>query len=275
MPKMSSSRTGEREGWSGGNTTRCYVPKGNRLPNIESCPGEIWCLKNLGFWSQIASDQFSRCECSRTNSRTWNQKTASIRHLISMDACESPANWLYADGSQCSGNSFCDWLQEGSNNEWNALPKNLFGASIAAMLDDFPDTDYRHKLQPYPADHTLNYMICEKDGRLDTRHNNNTNDSTDHLKPRELVVSERLSDVQIDWQRPSCAGEISSYILVLLGGSVSYDTEMKCVEAQCSFTLNPEVCNHCIHPNTDYTFSVAAVLADSQLGPAITINKKI
>lgn len=184
--------------------------------------------------------------------------------LMCQDNCDSPANWLYADGSQCSGNDFCDWLKGGSTNEWNALPTSLYGASIAAMLDDFPDTDYLHKLQPYPADHTLQYIICEKD-----------DDSTEHLKPRHLTVSERLSDVQIEWQRPSCAGDISSYILVLLGGSVSYDTEMKCDKDQCSFTLNPEACNHCIHPNTDYTFSVAAVLADSQLGPAITINKKI
>lgn len=49
----------------------------------------------------------------------------------------------------------------------------------------------------------------------------------------------------------------------------------QCSDNKCSFTLNPEVCNYCIHPNTDYTFSVAAVLSESQLGPAITINKKI
>lgn len=50
---------------------------------------------------------------------------------------------------------------------------------------------------------------------------------------------------------------------------------MQCTTEECDFTLNPEVCNYCIHPNTDYTFSVAAVLSDSQLGPAITVNKKI
>lgn len=31
----------------------------------------------------------------------------------------------------------------------------------------------------------------------------------------------------IEWERPSCSGEFSNYILVLLGGSASYDTEMK------------------------------------------------
>lgn len=184
--------------------------------------------------------------------------------LMCQDNCDSSANWLYADGSQCAGNDFCDWLKPGSTNEWNAIPTSLYGASIAAMLDDFPDTDYRHKLQPYPADHTLQYMICEKG-----------DDSTEHLKPRELTVNERLSNVIIDWKRPSCTGDISSYILVLLGGQVSYDTEMKCDEEICSFTLNPEVCNYCIRPSVDYTFSVAAVLADAQLGPAVTVSKNI
>ncbi|XP_064077820.1 uncharacterized protein LOC135195514 isoform X2 [Macrobrachium nipponense] len=184
--------------------------------------------------------------------------------LMCQDKCESPTNWLYADGSQCSQNDFCDWQKTGSTNEWNALPSSLYGASIAAMLDDFPDTDYRQKLQPYPADHSLQYMICEKG-----------DDSTDHLKPRQLAVNERLSNVAVEWQRPACNGDISSYILVLLGGTTSYDTEMKCDTAECSFLLKPEECNHCIHPNTDYTFSVAAVLADSQLGPAITVSKKI
>lgn len=184
--------------------------------------------------------------------------------LMCQDNCDAPTNWLFADGSQCNGNDFCDWLKPGSNNEWNALPTSLYGASIAAMLDDFPDTDYLHKLQPYPADHTLQYTICEKG-----------DDSTEHLKPSKLTVNERLSNVVIEWKRPACTGDISSYILVLLGGTVAYDTEMKCDKADCSFTLNPESCNYCIHPNTDYTFSVAAVLADSQLGPAITVNKNI
>ncbi|KAK3864135.1 hypothetical protein Pcinc_030154 [Petrolisthes cinctipes] len=186
--------------------------------------------------------------------------------LMCQNACDSPTNWLYADGSRCEGNSFCDWLSVGSTNEWNALPTSLYGASIAAMLDDFPDTSYRYKLQPYPSDHTLQYMICQKSA-----------DSTEHLKPRSLVVSERLSNVVLQWQRPACSGDVSTYILVLLGStvSVSYDTEMKCTTNECSYTLNPEDCNYCIHPNTDYTFSVAAVLSDSQLGPAITVNKKI
>ncbi|KAK4294616.1 hypothetical protein Pmani_032769 [Petrolisthes manimaculis] len=186
--------------------------------------------------------------------------------LMCQNACDSPTNWLYADGSRCEGNSFCDWLSVGSTNEWNALPTSLYGASIAAMLDDFPDTSYRYKLQPYPSDHTLQYMICQKSA-----------DNTEHLKPRSLVVSERLSNVVLQWQRPACSGDVSTYILVLLGStvSVSYDTEMKCTTNECSYTLNPEDCNYCIHPNTDYTFSVAAVLSDSQLGPAITVNKKI
>ncbi|XP_071545733.1 uncharacterized protein [Panulirus ornatus] len=184
--------------------------------------------------------------------------------LMCQNGCDSPGNWLYADGTKCEGNDFCDWLTVGSTNEWNALPTSLYGASIAAMLDDFPDTSYRYKLQPYPSDHTLQYMICQKDA-----------DSTEHLKPRDLSVAERLSNVVLQWKRPACKGDISSYILVLLGGTVSYDTEMKCDSEECSFTLNPKVCNYCIHPNTDYTFSVAAVLSDSQLGPAITVNKKI
>ncbi|XP_050731299.1 uncharacterized protein LOC127005928 isoform X2 [Eriocheir sinensis] len=184
--------------------------------------------------------------------------------LMCQNGCDSPSSWLYADGSGCENNNFCDWLSVGSTNEWNALPTSLYGASIAAMLDDFPDTSYRYKLQPYPADHTLQYMICQKAA-----------DSTEHLKPRKLSVNERLSNVVLQWNQPACKGDISSYILVLLGGSVSYDTEMKCTTEDCSFTLNPEVCNYCIHPNTDYTFSVAAVLSDSQLGPAITVNKKI
>lgn len=46
-------------------------------------------------------------------------------------------------------------------------------------------------------------------------------------------MNERLSNVVLQWNRPACKGDISSYILVLLGGSVSYDTEMKVrVESQ-------------------------------------------
>ncbi|XP_063585751.1 uncharacterized protein LOC134763117 [Penaeus indicus] len=193
-----------------------------------------------------------------------SQNNRAFLGLLCQDACESPANWVYADGSRCEGNDFCDWLKTGSSNEWNSLPNSLYGPSIAAMLDDYPDTNFRHKLQPYPSDHSLQYMICQKDA-----------DSTEHLKPRDLKVQERLANVVIEWERPSCSGEFSNYILVLLGGSASYDTEMKCSENKCSYTLNPEVCNYCILPNTDYTFSVAAVLSESQLGPAITINKKI
>lgn len=193
-----------------------------------------------------------------------SQNNRAFLGLLCQDACDSPGNWVYADGSKCEGNDFCDWLKAGTTNEWNSLPTSLYGPSIAAMLDDYPDTNFRHKLQPYPADHTLQYMICQKDA-----------DSTEHLKPRNLKVQERLANVVIEWERPSCSGEFSNYILVLLGGSASYDTEMKCSENKCSYTLNPEVCNYCIHPNTDYTFSVAAVLSESQLGPAITINKKI
>jgi len=193
-----------------------------------------------------------------------SQNRRAFLGLLCQDGCDSPANWVYADGSKCEGNDFCDWLKPGSTNEWNSLPTSLYGPSIAAMLDDFPDTSYRHKLQPYPADHLLQYMICQKDA-----------DSTEHLKPRNLNVQERLSNVVIEWTRPSCDGDFSTYILVLLGGTVSYDTEMKCSDQKCSFTLNPEVCNYCIHPNTDYTFSVAAVLSEAQLGPAITVSKKI
>ncbi|KAG7173921.1 putative Lectin C-type domain-containing protein 9 [Homarus americanus] len=139
--------------------------------------------------------------------------------LMCQNGCDSPGNWLYADGTKCEGNHFCDWLTIGSTNEWNALPTSLYGPSIAAMLDDFPDTSYRYKLQPYPADHTLQYMICEKEA-----------DSTEHLKPRQLTVNERVSNVVLQWRRPACSGEISSYILVLLGGTVSYDTEMRTIK---------------------------------------------
>ena len=39
--------------------------------------------------------------------------------------------------------------------------------------------------------------------------------------------------------------------------------------------MNPAVCDYCIKPNVDYTFSVAAVLEDSQLGPAATVNQAV
>ena len=39
--------------------------------------------------------------------------------------------------------------------------------------------------------------------------------------------------------------------------------------------MNPAVCDYCIRPNVDYTFSVAAVLEDSQLGPAATVNQAV
>ncbi|XP_076057668.1 uncharacterized protein LOC143035060 isoform X2 [Oratosquilla oratoria] len=198
------------------------------------------------------------------NNEVESQYRRAFLGLMCQDSCDSPAKWRYADGSKCEGNDFCDWLKVGSSNEWNAVPTGLYGASIAAMLDDTADTSYKHKLQPYPADHTLQYMICQKKADL-----------TDHLKPKNLRVSERLANVVLQWDRPDCSGDIYNYIFVLLGGTVSYDTEMKCTDLTCSFTLNPEVCNYCIRPDIEYTFSVAAVLGDSRLGPAITVNKKI
>ena len=50
---------------------------------------------------------------------------------------------------------------------------------------------------------------------------------TQHLKPRNLVVNERLSNVVLTWDKPLCSGDINSYIFVLLGGKTSYDKAIK------------------------------------------------
>ena len=52
-------------------------------------------------------------------------------------------------------------------------------------------------------------------------------DSTAHLKPRDMTVQERLSNVELTWMRPRCEGEVANYIFVLLGGTTSFDTEIK------------------------------------------------
>jgi len=88
-------------------------------------------------------------------------------------------------------------------------------------------------------------------------------------------VSELVSWIRITWDRPECEGDLNSYIMVILGGTTSYDTEIKCDEQQCTYDMNPAVCDYCIKPNVDYTFSVAAVLEDSQLGPAATVNQAV
>ncbi|KAF2365798.1 C-type lectin-like [Trinorchestia longiramus] len=182
--------------------------------------------------------------------------------LMCQNDCDTPSNWLYADSSRCQGNAFCDWSQTG--NQWNAVPTGLVGASIAAILDDASDTQYRNKLQPYPVSHQLMFAVCQR-----------TVDSTDHLKPRGLQVAERLANVELVWKRPQCTGEVENYIFVLLGGSTSYDTEIKCSKENCVYELNPADCNDCITANVEYTFSIAPVLANAQLGPAITVSKKI
>ncbi|XP_018023299.2 uncharacterized protein LOC108679210 [Hyalella azteca] len=182
--------------------------------------------------------------------------------LMCQDQCDTSSNWVFADGTKCEGNGFCDWSSSG--NEWNAVPTGLHGASIAAILDDASDTQYRNKLQPYPADHQLMFAVCQRSA-----------DSTDHLKPRGLQVTERLANVELVWKRPRCDGDVSTYIFVLLGGSTSYDTEIKCSKESCVYELNPADCNDCITPNVEYTFSIAPVLSNAQLGPAITVSKKI
>lgn len=184
--------------------------------------------------------------------------------LMCRDQCDNPSNWIYADGSTCAGNNFCDWQKSGSGNQWNSVPTALYGATLAAILDNTPDTNYNHKLQSYPADHNLQFAVCQRAA-----------DSMDHVKPNQLSVNERLSNVVLTWTRPPCAGEISNYIFVLLGGTTSYDREIKCADAQCSFELSPKDCDYCILPNTDYTFSIAAVLTNAQLGPAVTVSKQI
>ncbi|RXG70618.1 hypothetical protein Avbf_08104, partial [Armadillidium vulgare] len=152
----------------------------------------------------------------------------------------------------------------GQASQWNSQPTALYGATLAAILDDTTDTNYNHKLQTYPADHQLQFGICQREA-----------DSTDHVKPRNLAVNEHLSNVLLTWDRPDCEGPVNNYIFVLLGAVESFDAEIKCKESSCSYELNPDLCNHCIHPNTDYTFSVAAVLSNAQLGPAVTVSKQI
>lgn len=50
---------------------------------------------------------------------------------------------------------------------------------------------------------------------------------------------------------------------------------VQCTKEKCVYELNPAECNDCLKPNVEYTFSIAPVLANAQLGPAITVSKKI
>jgi len=101
--------------------------------------------------------------------------------------------------------------------------------------------------------------------------------ATEASKPQNLQVSELVSWVRISWERPPCEGDLTSYIMVVLGTKTktSYDTEIKCDEQQCTYDMNPADCDYCIRPGSEYTFSVAAVLEDSQLGPAATVNQAV
>ena len=55
-------------------------------------------------------------------------------------------------------------FQTGSS-QWNSEPNALYGATLAAILDDTPDTNYNHKLQTYPANHQLQFAICQREGK--------------------------------------------------------------------------------------------------------------
>ncbi|XP_037093134.1 uncharacterized protein LOC119112937 isoform X2 [Pollicipes pollicipes] len=175
--------------------------------------------------------------------------------------CVEPSRWRYADGERCTSNMFCDWSVSNTINEWNSIP-SLAGASVAALLDG--KEQFPYKIQAFPGDHRLQYFICQKSA-----------DNLEASKPNNLRVSELVSWIRITWDRPACEGDLSSYIMVVLGGTTSYDTEIKCDEQQCTYDMNPAVCDYCIKPNVDYTFSVAAVLEDSQLGPAATVNQAV
>jgi len=182
--------------------------------------------------------------------------------LMCQQNCDNSASWIYADGTKCAANNFCDWTTEAHN--WNAVPTGSHGASIAAILDDVPDTGYRNKIQPYPVDHKLQYAVCQKNV-----------DGTDHQKVGNMKVQEYVSSVEISWERPMCQGEIKNYIFVLLGGTTSFDTEIKCTEQKCRYELSPRACNDCIKPNVEYTFSIAPVMRGKKLGPAVTAIKTI
>ena len=54
-----------------------------------------------------------------------------------------------------------------------------------------------------------------------------TADNVEASKPNNLRVSELVSWIRITWDRPACEGDLSSYIMVVLGGTTSYDTEIK------------------------------------------------
>jgi len=182
--------------------------------------------------------------------------------LMCQDGCDASGNWVYADGSKCEGNPFCDFTQASA--EWNAPPSNLIGASVAAILDDAPDTKYGYKLQPYPADHKLMFAVCEKGV-----------DSMEHQKAREMKVTEVLAKVEVTWMRPQCDGVVEDYIFVVMGATASYDKEIRCTKEMCEFTLDPKTCNGCIKPKSEHTFSVAPVMANKKLGPAATLRKMI
>ena len=53
----------------------------------------------------------------------------------------------------------------GSISQWNSEPTAIYGATLAAILDNSPDTNYNHKLQSYPADHKLQFGVCQKEGK--------------------------------------------------------------------------------------------------------------